>query len=75
MPSTAAKRKAGRDKVRAHRAKLRARGLRPVQLWLPDTRTPEFIAEARRQSQAIADSPHEKHDQAFVDSISEFWTE
>jgi hypothetical protein len=59
-----------RDKVRAHRARLRKQGLRPVQFWIPDMNSPAFIKEARRQSLAIANSAHEKDDQNFVDSIS-----
>lgn len=56
-------------KVRRHREKLRAQGLRPIQIWVPDVNDPKFIAEARRQSLAIAQSPHEKADQAFIDSL------
>ncbi len=63
---------AGSLKVREHRARLRALGLRPIQLWIPDTRTPEFKAEARRQSLAVAKSPQEEDDLAFVDSLSWF---
>ena len=59
-----------RDKVRAHRERLRREGLRPVQIWVPDVRTPEFAAEARRQAQAIVNSRYEQDDQAFIDSIS-----
>lgn len=59
-----------REKVKAHRARQRARGLRLVQMWLPDTRTAEFAAAAHRASFAVANSPTEKADQAFVDSIS-----
>lgn len=59
-------------KVRAHRARLRAQGLRPIQLWVPDTRTPEFKAEARRQMKILAMSGHAAEDQAFVDAISEW---
>lgn len=44
----------GRDKVRAHRARLRRRGLRPVQFWVPDVRAPGFPTEAQRQSGAVA---------------------
>jgi hypothetical protein len=62
--------KSSREKVRAHRARMRAKGLRLVQMWLPDTSTPEFKAQAHRDSIAIANSPTEKEDQAFVDSIS-----
>ncbi|WP_029010548.1 antitoxin MazE family protein [Azospirillum halopraeferens] len=62
-------RKPSREKVRAHRARLRAQGLRPVQFWVPDVRSPEFAAEARRQSLAVANSPQEADDQAFLDSV------
>lgn len=63
-------------KVRTHRAKLRAQGLRPIQIWVPDMSDPKFIAQARREALAIANSPHEKDDQAFIDSISDTsgWT-
>ena len=47
-----------RSRVAAHRAQLRARGLRPVQIWVPDTRTPGFAEEARRQS-ALVDADDE----------------
>jgi len=72
MPS-ASGRKATRVKVGAHRARLRAQGLRPIQIWVPDTRSPEFAKEARRQMRALARSPHAKDDQAFVDAISWLW--
>jgi DNA-binding LacI/PurR family transcriptional regulator len=75
MANAAPKKTSSRDKVRAYRARMRAQGLRPVQIWIPDTRTPEFIAEARRQSLAVANSPTEKEDQAFVDAVSAFWDE
>jgi len=63
-------RQATREKVRAHRAKLRKQGLRPIQIWVPDTRSPEFAAEARRQGLLVARSKYAKEDQDFVDSIS-----
>lgn len=66
MPST-------RDRVRLHRQRLRRQGLRPVQIWVPDVRAPEFAAEAHRQSAAIAASERERDDQAFVDAISSEW--
>lgn len=37
------------SKVARHRERLRAAGLRPVQFWVPDTRSPEFAAEIKRQ--------------------------
>jgi len=63
--------KSSRDKVRAHRQRLRALGLRPIQIWVPDLRSPEFAMEARRQSLAVARSPHARQDQEFIDAISE----
>ncbi|USQ75557.1 antitoxin MazE family protein [Ornithinimicrobium cryptoxanthini] len=64
-----------RERVRRHREKLREQGLRPVQIWVPDVRAPEFAAEAHRQSAAIASSELESEDQAFVDAISWEWDE
>ena len=70
--ATRAPSKLSRDKVRAHRERLRRSGLRPIQIWVPDVRSPEFAAEARRQSLAVARSPHAKDDQEFVDAISDW---
>jgi len=60
-----------RDKVRAHRERLRAQGLRPVQIWVPDVRSRSFAAAAKKQSRAVAESRRAKADQAFIDAISE----
>lgn len=62
-----------RDRVRQHRERLRSQGLRPLQIWVPDVRAREFVAEAHRQSVAISTSEHEADDQAFVDAISSPW--
>ncbi|MBK7543177.1 MAG: antitoxin MazE family protein [Candidatus Competibacteraceae bacterium] len=44
------------ERVRKRRSALRKAGLRPVQIWVPDTRQPGFAAECRRQSQLAAQS-------------------
>ncbi|MGH9795159.1 MAG: antitoxin MazE family protein [Candidatus Acidiferrales bacterium] len=62
--------KTSRDKVRAHRKRLRQQGLRPIQIWVPDMRSPTFAAEAHRQSLAVAKSAHAREDQDFIDAIS-----
>lgn len=62
-----------RDRVREHRQRLREQGLRPIQIWVPDVRAPEFVAEDHRQSALIAASEHESDVQAFVDGISVDW--
>ena len=61
-----------RDKVRAHRARLRRRGLRPIQIWVPDVRSRRFAREAHRQSLLVARGTREREDQAFVDAISDW---
>ena len=62
-----------RERVREYRQRMRAQGLRPVQIWVPDVRAPEFVTEAHRQSAAIAACEDEAADQAFVDAISVNW--
>ena len=37
-------------RVQKHRVQLRAAGLRPIQIWVPDTRQSSFAEECRRQS-------------------------
>ena len=64
--------KSNREKVATHRAKLRAQGLRPIQIWVPDLRSPAFIAEARRQSRLVARAAKAKADQDFVESVADW---
>jgi hypothetical protein len=64
-----------RMKVRQHRERLRAQGLRPIQIWVPDVRAPSFRSEAHRQSLAVATSPHAHEDQAFIDAVSDWGNE
>lgn len=59
--------------MRTHRERLRAQGLRPLQIWVPDVRAPHFVTAAHDQSMAIAASEHETEDQAFVDAVSSDW--
>lgn len=61
----------GRDRVRAHRERLRLQGLRPIQLWVPDTRSPRFAEQARAQALAVARSAQAEDDQAFIESIAD----
>lgn len=51
-------------RVQKRRDALRMAGLRPVQIWVPDTRRPDFAAECRRQSRLAA-----KADIADVDML------
>lgn len=59
------------ERVRRHRSSLRAAGLRPVQIWAPDTRRPEFIEECRRQSLALRNDPQEAEILAWIDAAAD----
>jgi Protein of unknown function (DUF3018) len=60
------------QRVQKHRNALRAAGLRPIQIWVPDVRSKRFATQARRQSLSIARSAQEKDDLAFIESISDW---
>jgi hypothetical protein len=47
------------QRVRKHREQLRSAGLRPVQLWLPDTSSESFRRKCERESLSLAGDPHE----------------
>ncbi len=64
-----------RERVGEYRRRMRERGLRPVQVWVPDVRTEAFAAEARRQSLLIAGADADGDDQDFVEAISTQWDE
>lgn len=65
-----AKPAASKGRVATYRARMRAKGMRLVQFWIPDIRSAKFAAEAHRQSLAVAKSACERDDQAFIDAIS-----
>jgi hypothetical protein len=73
--SKASSAKPSRIKVREHRERLREQGLRPIQIWVPDVRSPAFRTEAHRQSAAVAASAHALEDQAFIDAVSDWGDE
>ena len=73
--ATASSPKPSRVKVGEHRARLRASGLRPIQIWVPDVRSPSFRVEAHRQSAAVAASVRANEDQAFIDAVSDWVNE
>lgn len=65
------------QRVQKRRDALRAAGLRPIQIWVPDTRRPGFAEECRRQSRVVAIADAADHelgafmDAALVDLIAE----
>ena len=54
---------------------MRARGPPPVQIWVPDVRSPRFAAEARRQAALVAAADRHSDDQDFVEAVSVDWDE
>ncbi|MGB8817063.1 MAG: antitoxin MazE family protein [Rhizobiaceae bacterium] len=63
--------------VQKRRNAMRASGLRPVQIWIPDTRLPGFAEECRRQSRIAAQADVMDHglaafeDAALADLVEE----
>jgi hypothetical protein len=43
----------GAERVAKRRAALRAQGLRPKTVWVPDTRTPEFTEQAQKACEKL----------------------
>jgi len=57
--------------VKNYREKLHAAGLRPLQIWVPDTRRPGFAEECRRQSLSLRDDPAEREIAAWVENAAD----
>jgi hypothetical protein len=53
------------------RRKLIDRGYRPVEVWLPDTTSAEYKAEADRQARAAAAMDVEDRVMEWIDAVSE----
>lgn len=64
-------------RVQKRRDAMRAAGLRPIQIWVPDTRLPTFAEECRRQSLLIANGPREVEMQEWLEAVADTdgWTE
>ena len=57
-------------KVARHRERMRSAGLRPVQFWVPDTRSPEFAAQLREQCRALQGDPAEVEALRFTEAAA-----
>ena len=58
-----------------YRHRMRARGFRPVQVWVPDVRSEQFVREAQRQAALVAQVGRHTDDQDFVEAVSVDWDE
>lgn len=54
-----------------YRERMRQRGYRPVQVWVPDVRSERFAAEAHREALALAEADRHSDDMDFVEAIAE----
>ena len=62
-----------RERVGEYRRRMRERGLRPLQVWVPDVRTATFAAEAHRQASLVAEAEEKSDDQDFIAAVSTLW--
>ena len=65
-------RPASRLRTNRYRENLRRLGLRPVQIWVPDTRSPAFAAEAKRQCERVNAADRTEHLMEWVENVSLF---
>ncbi len=67
------------NRVAKYRESLRSSGLRPVQIWVPDTRTENFSNECQRQCLLAAQSDKTDRELANLMEIAvneiEGWSE
>lgn len=59
------------ERVQKHRETLRKAGLRPVQIWVPDTRRKGFAAECRRQSLLLREDAHEREIDDWLAAVAD----
>jgi DNA-binding LacI/PurR family transcriptional regulator len=72
--------KTAAERMHDYRANLRRQGLKPVQMWVFDTKAPGFKEEAERQAKLIAASDDEKEvmnwiERANADLWADLWNE
>jgi len=58
-------------RVQKHRGSLRASGLRPIQIWVPDTRKAGFKKECHRQSLLIKNDAQDSDILKWIESVSD----
>lgn len=59
------------ERVQKHRDALRAAGLRPIQIWVPDVRRPGFAEEVRRQCLVVRDDLQEAEIADWLESAAD----
>ena len=60
-----------KERVAKHRGKMSRAGMRPIQIWVPDTRKPAFARECRRQSLSLVGDPKEREILTFIEETTD----
>ncbi len=60
------------EKFRRYRARLKARGLRQIQLWVPDTTSPDFQARLESQIRRIEASDEDDQSLDFIEHTADW---
>ena len=58
-------------RVRKHREQFRAEGLKPIQIWIPDTRSESFRRKCEQESLSLAADPLEADTLAWIAEVSD----
>ncbi len=59
------------ERVQKHRDGLRAAGMRPVQIWVPDPRRETFALECQRQSRLLKNDAHEAQTLDWLGTVAD----
>jgi hypothetical protein len=59
------------ERVARYRANLRKAGLKPIQIWVPDTSAPGFAEECRRQSRSLRNDPPEQEIMDWIEQVAD----
>ena len=60
------------EQFRRYRAGLKAKGLRRIHLWVPDTASPRFQKELRRQLALIESSAEDRETLDFIEAAADW---
>lgn len=71
MEQRFAMRAAVTERVRKHREGLRAAGLKPVQIWIPDTRLESFRKRCERECLSLVGDPLEAETLAWIAEVAD----
>jgi hypothetical protein len=60
-----------KERVARHREKMIRAGMRPIQIWVPDTREASFAEECHRQSMMLANDGQEREILTFIEDAAD----